>query len=389
MEGIETAVVEQPIVEASVETPVITAEQVAFEEQMQYAFMDDPPAVTQPIPLADGDDESISTASEAAPEVAAPIVPDYSAFVKETFGVDTIEEAKAKWEELKASKAEPLTAKEIEFADEESKRIHELLRSGNKKEVTQYLKQQEQLEGVESMTGEQKLKLYIKMQNPKFDNELIDDEYKSLYTIDENDFDSLEPLAQKKQLIKLEQRLDKDVESAEQFFANYKKEIKLPELQIQAATIDEDYEAYKASNASVSERVNNVLIPAIKSLKETDVNLGFKVQDPNNKMEFDISLAPTTEAFEKARQNLLSFDSFIDRVCYDKDGIFLPQNAQKLILLNDNFDSYAQSIARQAVNAERVRTIAKEAPNAGSGGRDFNTAIEKSDFQKYMDAAFT
>lgn len=382
MEGIETVAEQQAVVE----TPVLTTEQVEFNQQMQYAFMDEPPAPQAEV-VAETPVVQAAAVAEQVAEVIAPTV-DYNKFIKETFEVDTVEEAKARWAELQALKDTPQTAKEIEFANEQSKKLHENLKAGNIKEVTAYLKAQELLESVDTMNSEQKLKLYIKMQNPKFDSELIDDEYKSLYTLNEDEFDALEPLAQRKERLKLEQRLENDVLKAEEHFTTYKQKIQLPDIQPQQANIDADYEAYKASNAKVSENINNVLIPAIQSLKESDVKLGFKVQDPNNKMEFDIALAPTTEAFEKARQDSLSFDNFISRVCYDKDGNFLPQNVQRLILLNDNFDSYAQSIARQAVNAERVRTIAKEVPDAGSGGRDFNTVVERSEFQKEMDARF-
>ena len=381
MEGIETVAEQQ----AAVEIPVLTPEQVDFNQQMQYAFMDEPPATQVDAPISEEVTDPVL--EQVAPVLEVPTV-DYNKFVKETFEVDTVEEAKTRWAELQALKDAPQTTKEIEFANEQSKKLHENLKAGNIKEVTAYLKAQELLESVDTMNSEQKLKLYIKMQNPKFDSELIDDEYKSLYTLNEDDFDLLEPLAQRKERLKLEQRLENDVLKAEEHFTTYKQKIQLPEIQPQQATIDADYEAYKASNAQVSENINNVLIPAIQSLKESDIQLGFKVQDPNNKMEFDVPLVVTPEAFKSAKESLLAIDDYIRSVGFDKDGNFNPSRLQRLILINDNFDNYAQTIARQAVNAERIRTIAKEVPDAGSGGRDFNTVVERSEFQKEMDARF-
>ncbi len=377
----ENVTVENTVVEA-VE---ITPEQVEFQKQMDYAFNDAPPAtvevVNEEAPVSEADQDVV--VNQEAPVTTV----DYNAFVKENFGFETLEDAKAELEALKALKNTPATPKEIEFANEESKKIHELIREGKTKEVKAYLEAQELLSNVDTMSSEQQLKLYIKMQNPKFDKELIEDEYNSLYTLNEDEMDVLEPLAQRKLRLKLEQRLESDVEKAQEHFATYKQKLQLPEITPSTTIVDEEYEAYKASNAEVSDRVNNVLVPAIQSLKESDVQLNFKVSDAKNQMEFDVALAPTSEQFEKARQDSLSFDNFINRVCYDKDGNFIPANVQRLILLNDNFDNYAQAIARQAVNAERVRTIAKEAPNT-SQQRDFTVNQEKTEFQKMMDAAF-
>ncbi len=339
----------------------ITPEQVEFQKQMEYAFNDAPPAMPEEIVNNDAP-EAIQDVVVNENVAAAPVTTvDYNAFVKENFGFET---------------------------NEESKKIHELIREGKTKEVKAYLEAQEMLSNVDTMTAEQQLKLYIKMQNPKFDKELIEDEYNSLYTLNEDDLEVLEPLAQRKMRLKLEQRLESDVEKAQSHFEAYKQKLQLPEINPITTEVDADYEAYKASNAEISERVNNVLIPAIQSLKPSDVQFNFKMSDTKNQMEFDVALAPTSEQFEKARQDSLSFDNFINRVCYDKEGNFNPANVQRLILLNDNFSDYAESIARQAVNQERVRTIAKEVPNSNVQ-KDFIVNQEKTEFQKQMEYALS
>jgi hypothetical protein len=364
-----------------------TPEQIQNQIGMAMAF-DDPslmPQIVDPV-IPPVIPEPIDTAAVIAP-ASTPSdneeVKDANDYLKEQLGFDDWETAKAEIEKLKTAPKKT----EIEFADEQSKKIHELIRQGKTKEVSQYLQAQELLANVDTMNDEQKLKLYIKMQNPRFDKELIDDEYNSLYSINEDDFTD-DPMKLRKERLRLEQRLENDVTKAQEYFSAYTQKIQLPDIQPPTVTIDEDYNAYKASIAAADEAYDNVTVPMVKALKETDIFLGFKVDDANNQMQFDVSLTPTKEDFEKARQDSLSLNQFLAKTCYDKDGKFLPKELLSMILLKQNFGSYAQSIARQAVNEERKRVIAKEAPN-GSGSRDFNVNGDMTELQKQMQFALS
>ncbi len=365
----------------------LTPEQIEFQGNMALAFEDvslipPKPENTNPDTIV-GDAPILPNDNIQQPPVTDDEIVDANAYIKEQLGFDDWETAKTEIEKLKATQKA-----EIQFADEESKRIHELIRTGNKKAVSKYLQAQDLLEDSDSMNNEQKLKLYIRMQNPKFDKELIDDEYNSLYVLEEDSLSELEPLAARKKRIQFEQRLESDVEKAQEYFSQYKQKIQLPEIQPATKTIDEEYEAEKANNAKATEYYNNIMVPAIMALKESDVQLSFKVEDSNNQMNFPIVITPTKEDFEKAKQDSLSALQFLQKTSFDKDGKFLPQQLQKVILLAQNFDNYAQSIARQAVNEERKRVIAKEAPN-GNGSRDFNVNTEKTEFQKKMEYALS
>jgi len=377
-------------VDTATETQV-QEQQPSIQELAAFAF--NKPTPQQETAAINGE-QPVVTEAVAPAEVAPTTVtstevptqaPDFNAYLKEHFGVDNLETAKAEWQTLQELKTKPQTAAEIAFANEESRKIHELIRQGKTKEVGQWIQAQELLANVETMGDEQKLKLYIKMQNPRFDNELIEDEFNSLYRLNQDDLDALEPLAARKERLKLEQRLENDVQKAQEYFQQYKTKIELPDIQAPQLTVDKDYEAYKASNASAADSYDKVIAPAIKSLKESDVSLSFSVNDANNKMQFDINIVPDAADFESARQDSLALD--IMKNCYDKDGKFLPQNLQKLILLRDNFDKYGQAIARQAVNAERKRVIEQE--TAGNGiQRNFNTQVEPTELDALKQFAF-
>lgn len=378
-------------VETSTET--VQEQQPSIQELAAFAF--NKPTPQQETAAINGEQPAATEAvapAETAPATVAPTevstqAPDFNAYLKEHFGVDNLETAKSEWQTLQELKTKPQTAAEIAFANEESKKIHELIKQGKTKEVGQWIQAQELLANVETMGDEQKLKLYIKMQNPRFDNELIEDEFNSLYKLNQDELDLLEPLAARKERLKLEQRLENDVQKAQEYFQQYKTKIELPDIQAPQVTVDEGYEAYKASNASATESYNNVTVPAIKALKETDVPLNVSINDANNKMQFDINIVPEPTDFEAARQDSLSLDQFLAKTCYSEDGKFIPQNLQRIILLAKNFDKYGQSIARQAVNAERKRVIESETAGGGTH-RNFNTTVEKTELDELKQFAF-
>lgn len=372
-----------------------TADQVQNMNGMAMAF-DDPSLVVNPGDTSVANTNTAVITQPAAATEDAASTPDYTPFVKETFGVETIEEAKAQWQELQALKNAPPKAEEIKFENEESKTVHELLRQGKTKEAIEFYSKQDKLNAaitseINKETASDIIKLNMQLKYPKLTPTQIDFQYKQEYGIpkepvmkdteDETEFNERHE-AWKDQVQSIQMKTEIAATMAIPELEKAKSNLKLPD--IPAGKVDEDYEAYKASNASADEAYNNITVPGIKSLKETDVQLGFKVEDANNQMQFEVALVPTKEDFEKARQDSLSLTQFLTKVAYDKDGKFLPHRLQRMVLLEQNFDNYAQSIARQAVNEERKRVIAKEAPN-GNGSKDYNVNTDKTELQKQME----
>ena len=386
MEGAENIALENV---AALET---TTEQMSFQANMDYAFNTDTPPAPEVQEENIVTDHNVSIQQENQPPAI-----DYSSFVKEKFGVDTVEEATTQWQALQDLKANPPKANDFTFENEESKKLHELVRTGKLKEAWEIIGQQQKIEELTSSevtdeTADEIIKLGMKFENKELTQKEIDFKFRKQFTLpkepiqalneDDDDFDARK--GEWKETVE-DIKMSKTIEAKmmKPKLEAAKAKIQFPD--ILQSNIDPDYEAYKARNAEVSERVDTEIAPAIKSLKNTDVQLGFKVSDPNNQMEFDVSLSATPEAFEKARQNSLSFDTWFHNVCYDEAGKFRPENVQKLILLYDEHGNYDQSIARQAVNAERARVISKETGFNASGGKEFNVNVEKSDFQKQMD----
>jgi hypothetical protein len=379
--------VDEAITPEVTETTVDIQPEEAIRNLMNYAF--DVPET--PVDIVEQVDENINTQhQENIPdnptEPSAPQI-DYNSFVKETFGKDTVEDVKAEWMELQALKSKPQTAEEIKFANEKSKRVYENLLAGNTKLVKKHLDAQELLEGVETMGDEQKLKLYIKLQNPLFSDKLVEEEYEELYNLDET---AIEDHKLEREKIKLQQRKINDTVKAAEYFAQYSSKFELPEINKapQQTIVDESYEAYKASMTSADEAYNNITVPKVNALKETDIPLKVNINDANNQMQFDVSIEPTKEDFIKAKEGALGIMNYITGKCYDKDGNLDATKLARIVLLNDNFDKYVQSAARQAVNAERKRVATQDAKGGASGARDYNVNGEKTELQKRMEFAF-
>lgn len=336
-------------------------------------------------PAAEGDPAATPPPVQ---ESAAAVIAPATDYLKD-LGFADFEAAKAEIESLRQLKAQPQTAAQQAFANEQSQKIYNHLLKGDIDPVYNYLDAQKKLSNVDAMDTDQQLRLFYKMQNPLYDDEILELKLQKEYGFNESDYKDEEGVVTDHvgyRLAKADAAFKKqnDLQKAKDFFVQYKQKIELPDIQPPQQNVDKDYEAYKASNASADQFYNTVA-PQIKSLKESDVSLGFTVNDANNKMQFDIAIIPDAADFEAARQDSLSMD--LMKSCYDKDGKFIPQNLQRLALIANNFDKYGQAIARQAVNAERKRVIEQE--TAGNGlQRNYQTNTEPSEMDALKAFAF-
>ena len=319
---------------------------------------------------------------------------DYNKFIKDNFGAETVEEAKATWQELQDLRKSGVNAK---FEDEFSEKLFKAIKT-NKKEANEILTQHLNLERLtaEEVTEDNAddiIKIGMQSKFKDLTPKEIDYQFKKQFALPkepvQSDMEDDEQFAERRNEwkekvadIKMAKVIEAKIMKPELITA--KSNLNFPDIE----QVDPDYESYKsqkASSALIEEKINKVIIPGIEALKAEQVPLGFKVNDANAQMDFEVALVPTPEAFEKAKQDSLMFNQFVQKVSYDKDGNFKPENVQKLILLYENFDNYAQSIARQAVNAERKRVLTTETAGNNNGSRDYGNAIEKTEFQKQME----
>lgn len=318
-------------------------------------------------------------------EIPQPQSVDINAILKEQLGYDSIDTLKAEIESLKS--AQPQS---IQYANEEAKKWHQYILEGREEDLYKNLQVKMQMKDLDTMNDEQKLKLFIKLQNPLFDEELIEDEYNQLYRVSEdkfkNEYDELDTLALRKEKLRTQQRIQNDVQKAAEYFQQYKSKIELPPIQTQQQ-IDEGYESFKASLQKEQELYTNVVVPGLQSVKENDVQMNFSIDDLNNQMKFSMNVAVTPQDLEAAKKESLSIGQYLSKTVYDEKGNFLPNRLVRMILLDQNIDKYAQTLARQAVNEERKRVLNSNTPNNGRIQRDY-TQEDDSDLKRLEKFAF-
>jgi hypothetical protein len=352
----------------------------SIRDQLNYAFSNE-----VELPAKETEQANPEVKPEEQNQEVTPTVFNETEFLKE-FNVESKDAIKAALAELNELKAKATTPAEFQFASDEAKKLAAAINSLDLKAVKQYVDTQAMLADAETLSEAEQLKLYIKMKNPMFDQELVDDEFNELYTVkNEDDFD--DPIALRKAKVKVQQRMMNDTAQAKEFFAQHKQSIKLPEIQSIQPTVDAEYEAYKASTAQSTETYQKVIVPTITALKESDLGLNVKISDPQNQLDFAVSVAPDKSDLEFAKSNALNFEGFLET--FWKDGKLDGQRLARLILLDKKADSYFQSAARQGAMAERKRVIERET-GVVTTQRDTNVSTgEKTELQKRMEYALS
>jgi hypothetical protein len=352
----------------------------SIRDQLNYAFSNE-----VELPAKEAEQVNPEVKPEEQNQEITPTVFNETEFLRE-FNVESKDAIKAALAELNELKAKASTPAEFQFASDEAKKLAAAINSLDLKAVKQYVDTQAMLADAETLSEAEQLKLYIKMKNPMFDQELVDDEFNELYTVkNEDDFD--DPIALRKAKVKVQQRMMNDTAQAKEFFAQHKQSIKLPEIQSIQPTVDAEYEAYKASTAQSTETYQKVIVPTITALKESDLGLNVKISDPQNQLDFAVSVAPDKSDLEFAKSNALNFEGFLET--FWKDGKLDGQRLARLILLDKKADSYFQSAARQGAMAERKRVIERET-GVVTTQRDTNVSTgEKTELQKRMEYALS
>jgi hypothetical protein len=359
--------------------------QLEFQRNMDLAFANQmsPDELQQKFgqPQEEG-----KPAEEENKQPDVPPVFNEAEFLKK-FGVETEDALKAQLEELNRLRANPTqqTAAEIAFANEESKRLYQYLKEGKTKEVKAYLEGQELASTFETMNDEQKIKTHIKMQFPKFTQQMVDYEFNKRYKVkDEVDYD--DPMEYEMDKLRVEQMMETDAQKAVESVSQYRQKIELPELQNNQPTVDEAYEAYKASMAQADETHQKVVVPSIQALKESDLGLSFKINDAQNQMNFDVSVAVDKADLEAAKADALNYAEYMQKTYYDAQGNFNAKRFMQAILRDKKFDSYIQTAARQGAMAERKRVIEKDIPPTTQ--RTTFASGEKTELEKMLDMVY-
>lgn len=293
---------------------------------------------------------------------------DYNSFVKETFGYESLDEAKSEFEQLK--KLKETAPKEQSFANDESKTLYQAWVEGKKDEVLDYLNTQKKIEKlatseVDSYTAEEIIKMNIKQKNKNLSDDEVDfvfserfsmpkkpvqgaDEYDDDYQTRVSDWESKIQAAQKKLII--------EAKMAQPEIEKIKSELVLPSIQ----TDNQVSEAQTQEELQQAEEMRKEFEQTLE--KEYKDFSGFNVtfKDESAGIEIPISYVPTDDEKVSLKQELSDFDysEYFGNRWFSKEGKPEIKNMMADKYFLENKEKILQKVANEAAQQMRLKMIA-------------------------------
>jgi hypothetical protein len=314
-------------------------------------------------------EQTQTTQTQTTTEVAETTTQvDYNSFVKETFGYESLDEAKAEFEQLK--KLKETAPKEQSFANDESKTLYQAWVEGKKDEVLDYLSTQKKIEKlatseVDSYTAEEIIKMNIKQKNKNLSDDEVDfvfserfsmpkkpvqgaDEYDDDYQTRVSDWESKFQAAQKKLII--------EAKMAQPEIEKIKSELVLPSIQ----TDNQFSEAQAQEELQQAEEMRKEFEQTLE--KEYKDFSGFNVtfKDESAGIEIPISYVPTDDEKVSLKQELSDFDysEYFGNRWFSKEGKPEIKNMMADKYFLENKEKILQKVANEAAQQMRLKMIA-------------------------------
>jgi len=277
------------------------------------------------------------TAEEAAAaqtQQAAAVV-DYFGQIKEKFGYQSHEDAIKEIEDLRAFKAAP-PVKEIEFENDDSKRLFEAVTKGDRATVYQILKKEQEINQfitaeVTPETAAGIVKLGMQLKYKDLSAAEIDYKFKKTFAPPPKPVQDLNEEPEDYNV-----RLSAWQEMADDKNMELLIEAKLAKPELEAAksklvfpdivtTEDEAFVQYKKALEQQTqiqaeqEKSNAAIIAAYKALTPKEIGVKLNFIDEPNKINFDFEFEPDPESFSKTMPMVMDTQAFFDSF-NDKDG---------------------------------------------------------------------
>ena len=259
------------------------------------------------------------------------------------------------WDEVYAAIEQQAQPK---FENELSEAVYQMLLEGKTEEIFEILGTKQFAADVQNMEDEDVLKAYIKVQNPDFDDQDIEDEFNESYAIDEYQFDESKLKREQK---KLSQRIKTDVQDAKEFFESLAQDIKLPDFSRQQ--VEQTPQQDTEMEAMIQEQ-RSLYLQSLQGVESRIGTLPFQWKDEKANMsvsgKFDIP-AQELSKYRQAAENLEDYQ--VNR--YYKDGQYMSDKMVKELYIADNFEKILNSAISQAVNQTRLEML-KQSKNIQS-----------------------
>ena len=295
---------------------------------------------------------------------------DPNSFVKETFGYESLDEAKAEFEQLK--KLKETAPQEQKFANDESKALYQAWLEGKTDDVLNFLSTQKKIEKlatseVDAYTAEEIIKLNIKQKNKNLSDDEVDfvfserfsmpkkpvqgaDEYDDDYAARLSEWEGKYQAAQKKLII--------EAKMAQPEIEKIKSELVLPSIQ----TANQVSEAQMQEELQQAEEMRKEFEQTLE--KEYKSFNGFNVtfKDESAGIEIPISYVPTDDEKVSLKQELSDFDysEYFGNRWFSKEGKPEIQNMMADKYFLENKEKILQKVANEAAQQMRLKMIAMQ-----------------------------
>ena len=347
---------------------------VETQEVNQVNFFDENALETSPVQQFATEQETGSVQQQQTAETVeettqAQSQVDYNQFVKETFGYETLDEAKAEFEQLKKLKEE---APSQNFANDESKTLYQAWLEGKKDEVLDYLSSQKKIEKlatgeVNANTAEEIVKLTIKQKNKNLTDDEVDfmfnerfavpakpvqraDEYEEDYNARLAEWEEKAQVAQKRLII--------EAKMSQPEIEKLKSELVLPNIQNANQISPEQEQEELRMNEEIRKQFEQSLETEYKSFD--GFNVTFK--DETAGIEIPISYVPTEEEKATLKNELSDFDhtEYFGNRWFSADGKPQIKNMMADKYFLENKEKIMQKVANEAAQQMRLKMIAMQ-----------------------------
>lgn len=319
--------------------------------KQQEPIVNTPAAVEVPIPDAVTDDN-------------ADQILELDDYFKREFGVDA-ETAKSKWETLSKLEQIPPAPQEVQYANEESKRIHDLIKAGKTEEVYNALHQQMQLNRLEQYDinnvnqAAEIIKANLQFKHKELSTQQIDRLFDRQYKMpvkptqgpdqDDTDF-AVELEGWQREVQEKEQDMIIDATLAKPELTKHKSQIVFPDIPQVPNTQEQP-------NQKELEEQQLALIENFKKTLEKDYQnfKGFSVTAIDGDVQLPISYTVSPEEVAASKDFIANFNmnDFFDQRWLDKQGNPNINQIQEDLYLLMNKDKVFQKIANEA-SAQRL-----------------------------------
>ena len=347
---------------------------VETQEVNQVNFFDENALETSPVQQFATEQETGSVQQQQTAETVEETTQtqsqvDYNQFVKETFGYETLDEAKAEFEQLKKLKEE---APSQNFANDESKTLYQAWLEGKKDEVLDYLSNQKKIEKlatgeVNANTAEEIVKLTIKQKNKNLTDDEVDfmfnerfavpakpvqraDEYEEDYNARLAEWEEKAQVAQKRLII--------EAKMSQPEIEKLKSELVLPNIQNANQISPEQEQEELRMNEEIRKQFEQSLETEYKSFD--GFNVTFK--DETAGIEIPISYVPTEEEKATLKNELSDFDhtEYFGNRWFSTDGKPQIKNMMADKYFLENKEKIMQKVANEAAQQMRLKMIAMQ-----------------------------